>query len=80
MTLMNFVAFMLTRVDQTLVIKNQEWFSSSRKSGQVDTITLNSFVYITLKIENNIQVGLVFFLRFIYLLERERERESGGRA
>ena len=63
MTLMNFVIFMLGSVDQTLVIKNQEWFLSARISSRADTITykINSFIYITLKVEANIQVVSEFF-------------------
>lgn len=62
---------MLARVHQTLVIKNQEWFLSSRKSGQADIITLTSFVYITLKRENNIQVvfNVSFFSKNIFILK-----------
>lgn len=40
---MNFVTFMLGIVDQTLVIRNQEWFLSPRKSSQADTITCKQF-------------------------------------
>lgn len=48
-TLINFVAFMFGRVNQTLVFKSWEWFLSSRKSGQAHTIRYKQFYLFYLK-------------------------------